>query len=265
MKYVLFVFSALLIISCEVENVPETIENSGDTTLSKTLFELDLGTSSFNKSEHADLLSKNAFVIGELMRVSFQDRQLIFNAMNPTTRTVNITALLNDLPTGFYERYRYIATHAIPNYANCGNPDTTTLWPPFIPQDPFKTFIYPADPTVDQEINLLMIHETEVYLPNNWSGNIFTVGHPLSDVQHAMGIDINLVPVSGFTGIAECIYYSVPASINTSTIVSNEFIVLSRPTSASISLNQYDYINFDIKKLLNKANLNGPGGTGIAL
>lgn len=257
MKYAYLLLCIMAITSCEVENV-DSIENA--TSAKELVFEAP----SFGQQEHANLLDRNAFLVGELMRLSFSDRTLILNSIDPVTRTVSMSTLLNDSQSPLYIHYRFLAASAIQNYILCGNPDTQ-LWPPADPIITFENSIPSPAPSADTFIQLLLQHETEIYIPNDWSSKIFTVGHPLMDVTSSIGTEIYIVPLLQNTFRNNCLYYSVASSVDNTKLVNNEFIILSRPTAASISGNNYPYINFDITRLLNKGALNGGGGTGLML
>jgi hypothetical protein len=245
-----------IFISCETEQMSENIEARDTTgTLAKRGGN---APAVLSLQEHKDMLAWNSFIVGEVMRLSPTDRTYVLNSFDPATKTVSMTSLLSQ--NLFFEHYVHIATYAsYPFYDRCGNPDNS-IWPPKDPEDPFKknnTTITPIE--VQNLLNNLQSNKTEIFIPNTvYSGNTFSVGHPLVDQIDHTGSLIYFTTIEYNVGIVFCQRHSEPMNVGPANQTNNDFIILSRPNLDTG--NPYSYINFDIHNYLQDLGTGNPGG-----
>jgi hypothetical protein len=247
---------SLIFISCETEDMSEHIEARDTTgTLAKRGSNVP-AVLSFQ--EHQDMLAWNSFIVGEVMRLSPTDRTYVLNSFDPATKTVSMTSLLSQ--NLFYEHYVHIATYAsYPFYDRCGNPDNS-VWPPKDPKDPFRRDTAMTTPTrVQNLLNNLQSNKTEIFIPTTvYSGNIFSVGHPLVDQIGHVGSLIYFTTIEYNFGVVLCQRHSESMHVGPANQTNNDFIILSRPNLETG--NPYSYINFDIHNYLRDLGNNNSGG-----
>jgi hypothetical protein len=264
--FYLFVLS-FIFISCETEEMSEHIEARDTTGTFAKRGSNAPAVLSFQ--EHQDILARNSFIIGELLRIHPGSKQHIINSIDPITGKVSMQNLLNtSRGTLFYDQYFFIARFAYMNYNGCIsayydiNPEGGQPWPPRNPLTPFdnKTTnsILPSRTIVETTdfINKVINNNTEIVIYNPLSsGDIFTVGHPLYDQSVHLGSKVIENVIITYTGRGDdtmfCGTYSEPATVSASNQAAHNIIVLSRPNLSNG--NPYPYINFDVTDYLDQS------------
>lgn len=242
-KIVHLVILAFLVFSCETDDIKEQVE-----TVNQEQFTLNLlpPLNRFGIQEHQEILAWNSFILGELMRISPSDKSFILSAIDPASKTVAMSTLLDQSTNSlFYDHYVFIASNAWMNAVFCMKPGNQDPWPPLDPEDPFGNSRTLIPIEVTSLINSLLINNTELYVQNSTaSGNIYTVGHPLVNQLNHIGSMIYEVPMVNYP----CTTYSAPTNVGASNQINNDLILLSRPNLSNG--NPYSYINFDINRYL---------------
>jgi hypothetical protein len=254
--FYLFVLS-FIFISCEKEEL--NLSNQSKDTTANSAKSGGANTAVLSLQEHKDMLAWNSFIIGEVIRLSPTDRTYLLNSIDPVTKTVSMKTLLSQ--NMFYEHYVHIATYASnSSYDRCGNPDNT-IWPPRVPKDPFGKNNATTTPTrVQNLLNNLQSNKTEIFIPTTvYSGNTFSVGHPLVDQIDHTGSLIYFTIIEYNVGIVFCQRHSEPMNVGPANQTNNDFIILSRPNLDTG--NPYSYINFDIHNYLRDLGNNNSGGS----
>jgi hypothetical protein len=263
-----------IFISCETEEMSEHIE-ARDTAA--TLAKIGSNVPAvLSFQEHQDILARNSFIIGEVLRMYPETKQHIINSIDPITGSVSMQNLLNTSSgTLFYDHYFFIARYASMNTSGCRHlwivlhPDEGIPWPPKPrnPPSPFDTRTnndgnLNDGPTTGScfttldFINKVINNNTEIVIYNPLSsGDIFTVGHPLYDQSIHLGSKVIKNVIITYTGRGDdtmfCGTYSEPATVSASNQAAHNIIVLSRPNLSNG--NPYPYINFDITDYLDQS------------
>ncbi|PPK94796.1 hypothetical protein LY01_01548 [Nonlabens xylanidelens] len=256
----------LFMISCETEEL-----NNDNQVVGKEGLILKRGgnnTAVLSLSDHKDLLARNSFIVGEMMRLDANHRQHVINSLDPVTQVVSMQTLLNTSSgSSFYDHYLFIARYASMNFDGCTslnrdiNPEGGNPWPPLNPRTPFDPRPSSTNPTFTVLETLAFINEIlnnniEIVVYNPLStGNIYTVGHPLNVQNTNLGCMIIDSPSLRYVGngidLNVCGKYSEPASVNASNRAANQVVVLSRPNLSKG--NRYPYINFNITSYLDNS------------
>lgn len=253
---------SFIFVSCEKEELNENIESN---VARESIAKRSRGNSAvISFQDHQDMLKRNSFIIGEIIRLSPSDESYIRNSLDPVTNTVSMNTLFNGAnSTSFVDNYKAIGTFALADYYGCRDsnetvttPDTSP-WPPRDPDDddPLGRF---SGNIVSQEvldlIDKLVLNNTEIVINNpGIREDILIVGHPLTSSLAHLGYLIYNDPIFTHTvirrgQIRSCALYSQEVNIEDSDLASDNLIILSRPNLDNG--NPYSYINFDIKNFL---------------
>ncbi|WP_124981350.1 hypothetical protein [Nonlabens xiamenensis] len=259
MKLFFSITICLLFLQCTTEDyLAESPTNDVNVDISaKTLSPI-----SYEIDEHQAILHRNSFVVGEIMRLSFADRQYILSQLDPLTRTCSMNQLFSN--TDFLQNYYHIVQFGQMDFSLCTNPDAR-LWPPEDPLEPFDRpsdiINFPSSDTYAFKSSVESYH-TEIYIPVDYSnGDILTVGHPLVDQLSHQGLAVYDPPVELQNGLQDCIKWSQSTSIGNQNLADGDPFVLSRPKSSETY--RFPYISFDIEDFLqplySPGNPSGPG------
>ncbi|WP_303686094.1 hypothetical protein [Nonlabens dokdonensis] len=259
-KFYLPLIALLFIFSCETDEIKE-IDNKASLEDNVSKRGANNGIL-LNYQDHKEMLARNSFIVGELMRLDSNDKNYVFSSLNSSTNSV----LMSDLFTGqnssmFLRHYKYLAQYAIINYEGCRDIFETVTTPDSQPWPPRQTPVpYPApetdsaqtSPMVLSLINNLIFNNTEIVIqasPN--PEDIYTVGHPLNANSSNLGTFIYDTPtiyIPRGKRSQRCAVYSEEVIVDNSTVDNNRAIVLSRPNLSNG--NPYSYVNFDVNTFL---------------